>query len=145
MSTDTHYTSDRDALRDMLRARRDELIEALQSCRSRLREKGADAPFCRSDEDDACDLDVRLVEIHAATLHRIDLAIERIDDGQYGRCTRCRGRISDARLRALPFAVHCQECESAREGEAGGVRVRLRKRLWDDGFDAGSTAGPGRE
>ena len=38
-----------------------------------------------------------------------------IDEGTYGRCVECGDEIGAARLRALPFAVRCKECEEIRE------------------------------
>jgi len=49
------------------------------------------------------------------TLSRIEAALRRLDQGTYGNCVGCRGRISNERLRALPFAVRCTGCEKARE------------------------------
>jgi DnaK suppressor protein len=33
----------------------------------------------------------------------------------YGDCFECGDEIAEARLRALPFAVRCRECEQSRE------------------------------
>ena len=48
-------------------------------------------------------------------LGRIDEALARVDDGRYGICEACGSDISDARLRALPFALRCTHCEEERE------------------------------
>ena len=48
-------------------------------------------------------------------LNQIDSAIERIDDGSYGRCETCDGRISKARLEAIPYAAQCVRCASQQE------------------------------
>lgn len=52
--------------------------------------------------------DVTLAEV-AALRH----AVERIDNGTYGRCQHCGGAISAARLEALPAAATCVRCASA--------------------------------
>ena len=41
---------------------------------------------------------------------RVDRALARLDDGTYGRCHRCGGRIAAARLTALPAAETCVGC-----------------------------------
>jgi RNA polymerase-binding protein DksA len=46
-------------------------------------------------------------------LAQIDAAIARLDDGTFGRCARCGRDIAPARLEALPWAVHCIECQTA--------------------------------
>lgn len=50
-------------------------------------------------------------EIATADLRKIDLALERIDNHTYGRCEVCDRRIPQARLRVLPFADLCVECQ----------------------------------
>lgn len=40
----------------------------------------------------------------------IDDALERLAHGLYGVCKRCDGRISTARLAAIPHAVICEDC-----------------------------------
>jgi len=49
------------------------------------------------------------------TLNKIDAALRRLEENTYGDCFECGDEISQARLRALPFAVRCKDCEEARE------------------------------
>lgn len=42
----------------------------------------------------------------------IRAALRRMDEGTWGECDRCGGRISDQRLTALPTAVLCLGCAS---------------------------------
>ena len=51
----------------------------------------------------------------AETLNKINEALARLEDGRYGLCFECGDEIAEARLRALPFAVRCKDCEEARE------------------------------
>jgi DnaK suppressor protein len=51
----------------------------------------------------------------AETLHKINEALSRLEEGTYGNCFECGEEISQQRLRALPFAVRCKDCEEARE------------------------------
>lgn len=48
-------------------------------------------------------------------IYHIDKALERIEDGSYGRCHSCNEYISDARLEAVPHARMCIACKSAEE------------------------------
>jgi DnaK suppressor protein len=41
--------------------------------------------------------------------------LNRLEEGAYGNCFECGEEISHPRLRALPFAVRCRDCEEARE------------------------------
>jgi RNA polymerase-binding transcription factor DksA len=43
-------------------------------------------------------------------LTRIDFALKRIDDGQYGLCTNCGCEIEIGRLEAIPEAPFCTAC-----------------------------------
>ena len=42
-------------------------------------------------------------------------ALARLEQGNYGNCFDCGEEIAEKRLRALPFAVRCKDCEEARE------------------------------
>lgn len=126
--------TDGEAVRDLLQTRRRRLAADLETRVARLREADTHAAALKEDtEDDSSDLDLRLLELTATTLRRVDQAIESLDKGRYGWCTRCSGKISEMRLRALPFAVRCRECEAAREAqqkrEADRARASGRARL----------------
>ena len=45
-------------------------------------------------------------------VEQITAALNRLDAGTYGRCTRCGGLIALARLEVLPHAAACIECQS---------------------------------
>jgi RNA polymerase-binding transcription factor DksA len=131
MDDDSRQPGDRDHLRHQLERRRRELVDDVQRRLSRIRQADERAALSENAEEDVSDIDVGLVDIISATVNRIDAALERIADGGYGVCSRCGGRISEARLRAMPFAVCCQRCESARERDSTD-RTRLRPSLWDE-------------
>jgi DnaK suppressor protein len=61
------------------------------------------------------DIEFALIQMKSETLTKIDAALRRLEDGTYGDCFECGDQISGARLRALPFAVRCKDCEEARE------------------------------
>ncbi len=69
------------------------------------------------------DFALRFVENEQETLAEIDAALQRIEDGTYGLCEMCleagkpksKAAIAKARLRAIPFARNCVECERKRE------------------------------
>lgn len=62
-----------------------------------------------------------LAEIESSQLAQVEEALQRMEDGTYGRCVDCGKPISQARLQALPFAIRCIDCQAAFEG---GGRVR---------------------
>ena len=75
------------------------------------------------------DMDRALLQMRAETLNRIDDAISRLDDGNYGRCFECDAEIAAPRLRALPFAVRCRTCEEQRERGPGRTRPLAERHL----------------
>jgi DnaK suppressor protein len=48
----------------------------------------------------------------AETLDDINGALQKLDEGTYGRCEGCEGPIPDARLEAMPAARLCIACAS---------------------------------
>lgn len=47
-----------------------------------------------------------------ATVAEIDLALERLDEGTYGRCVACGEPIPHERLQAVPWAALCVPCSA---------------------------------
>jgi len=45
------------------------------------------------------------------TLHEVDAALVRMDDGTFGACETCGSPIGDERLEARPFARQCMDCK----------------------------------
>jgi DnaK suppressor protein len=66
-----------------------------------------------------------LSALDRATLRQIDEALSRIDEGTYGYCEMSGEPISEARLKAIPWARYTLECQEELErerrarGEAG--------------------------
>jgi DnaK suppressor protein len=74
------------------------------------------------------------MQMKSETLKKIDAAILRLEQGSYGRCQECDQEISEARLRALPFAVLCLDCQEQAEDRVRYEReakafARLQKEL----------------
>jgi DnaK suppressor protein len=53
------------------------------------------------------------------TVTEIEHAIERLDDGTYGRCLSCAAVIPAERLSALPWAALCVPCSGSRRRTSG--------------------------
>jgi DnaK suppressor protein len=108
-----------DDLKTMLDQRRhdlrNEVYERMRTIRDggpeAARRTGVDAPETSIHED----LELAVVQIHAEMVARITAALARLDEGDYGRCQECGEEISEKRLRALPFASCCRDCQEAAE------------------------------
>jgi DnaK suppressor protein len=61
------------------------------------------------------DISLRQLSIHRETLLKIDTALRKIDEGTYGKCEDCGEDISMERLKVLPFAIYCVDCQERRE------------------------------
>jgi DnaK suppressor protein len=57
----------------------------------------------------------RLREREQGLLSKIDVALEKIEDGVYGECLSCGEDIGVARLKARPVAELCIDCKSEQE------------------------------
>jgi DnaK suppressor protein len=119
-------------LTKMLEGRRRTLLDEVQG---KIRDGRRDSTKEREvlDEAESSEVDIQdeiefaLLQLKAETLHKIDVALRRLDEGTYGQCYECGDQIAEARLRALPFAVRCRDCEEAREAAQGRERMRQRR------------------
>ena len=57
----------------------------------------------------------RLREREQGLLSKIDTALRKIEDGEYGECMSCGEDIGVKRLRARPVAELCIDCKSEQE------------------------------
>ena len=48
-------------------------------------------------------------------IRKIELALKRLDEGSYGCCEECGEEISIERLKLIPFALLCRDCQETRE------------------------------
>lgn len=104
-------------LRSMLEDRRKELQQKLRSLRETLPAEVAEVkdPEEQSVADFVQDVDFALMEMKSATLAKIDDALRRLDQGGYGVCDECGREIAAARLKAVPFADLCRDCQEQEE------------------------------
>jgi DnaK suppressor protein len=126
-------TSRYNDLRQMLEDRRRELMTEVQG---RIRDVRADGSKDRDvlDQGESSEVDIQediefaLIQMKAETLNKINEALARLEDGRYGHCFECGEEISEQRLRALPFAVRCKDCEEAREIAQQRERMAAQRR-----------------
>jgi DnaK suppressor protein len=109
-------------LKSILEERRREITDQVQGKIRDVRTEGANNPNVgvldaaeSSEADIQDDIEFALIQMKAETLHKIEEALRRLEEGTFGYCFECGEEISERRLRALPFAVRCKDCEEARE------------------------------
>jgi DnaK suppressor protein len=49
------------------------------------------------------------------SLNEIDIALQKIEQGKFGVCEKCKKYISDARLKVLPTSRLCIKCQEKAE------------------------------
>lgn len=81
-----------------------------------------------SEADIQDEIELALIQMKSETLHKIEEALKRLDEHSYGNCFECGDEISERRLRALPFAVRCKDCEEAREIAEQRARQQSQRR-----------------
>ena len=126
-------TSRYNELKKMLEERRRELLTSVQG---KIRDVRAEGSKERDvlDQGESSEVDIQediefaLIQMKSETLNKIDAALRRLEEGTYGDCFECGEEIAEARLRALPFAVRCKDCEEARETAERRERQLAQKR-----------------
>ncbi len=117
--SETRYTE----LKQMLDGRRREIQAEVQGKMRGVREEGTWGGKLNEvlDAVESAEADIQeeiefaLVQMKSETLNKINDALARLEQGDYGDCFDCGEEIAEKRLRALPFAVRCKDCEEARE------------------------------
>lgn len=81
-----------------------------------------------SEADIQGDIELSLIQMKSETLNKINDALTRLENEEYGNCFDCGDEIAEKRLRALPFAVRCKDCEEARENAEQRERQNVARR-----------------
>jgi DnaK suppressor protein len=128
MANTIHYED----LRRMLIARRHELLDQIQSNLRDAREDASSQHHYPGESGETTEVHPEeelafvLIQMKTELLNRINEAVSRLEEGTYGYCGECGDPITMARLRALPFAVRCKDCEEMREQSEPREHVHVR-------------------
>ena len=121
-------------LKRILEERRREIMSAVHEKIRDVRTEGANSPTHgvldaaeSSEADIQDDIEFALIQMKAETLTKIEEALRRLEESTFGYCFECGEEISERRLRALPFAVRCKDCEEAREVAQQRERMMQRR------------------
>jgi RNA polymerase-binding protein DksA len=97
-------------LRGRLREEINRMIEAVQE-----EERPPGEHERRGVPSESVEKEIHLENREEAIRRAIHGALERIENGSYGKCERCGRQIPQARLDAIPYAERCLECEQTLE------------------------------
>ena len=108
------------AYRKHLLSMRDDLLRTVQ------RKKEKDMPEQEvGDEADAAlssmerELVFELSDNERTMIDAIDAAVRKLDQGSFGHCESCNKRIAQPRLKAMPYARYCVNCQARFESPTG--------------------------
>ncbi len=57
------------------------------------------------------DISLKQLSTHRDILKKIEEALRKLDEGTYGLCEMCGEEIPEERLKILPFAIYCRDCQ----------------------------------
>jgi DnaK suppressor protein len=134
VSSKGHSSARYDELRRLLDDRRREILsqvhEKIRGVRTESSTKSMSEVYDAgesSESDIQEDIEFALIQMKTETLGKIDEALSRLEEGAYGNCYECGEEIGPQRLRALPFAVRCKDCEQARENAMQRERLMAQR------------------
>ncbi len=112
-------TTDFKILRARLEEERKRLVSELEQLKANASprdERREGSPFGKREEEatEALELEKRLVLEKRINeqLADIEHALQKFEEGTYGRCDNCGQQIDPARLEALPQASLCMQCKA---------------------------------
>lgn len=114
-----------DVLKAMLEERRRDIQDKLRTIREGLPAQLDDVQDAeeQSVNDLFQEMDFAIVQMKADTLGQIDGALRRLEEGTYGTCAECEEEITEARLKAVPFASFCRDCQEQEETRIAAERT----------------------
>ncbi|MBI3910839.1 MAG: TraR/DksA C4-type zinc finger protein [Armatimonadetes bacterium] len=126
--TESTQVPDRERFRSLLLAERERLLkqlrklETLDQSASQGEEVGELAHYDEHEADVATETFLReqdqaIQRSLQDELHQVEAALNRIQDGTYGRCERCGKPIDPERLELLPYVTLCVEDANRIEGQ----------------------------
>jgi DnaK suppressor protein len=107
-----------------LLAKQQELLERIASSGREAREARSAEVEDPIDEVTSSDLKAgafAVSTIEAKTLEQVRAALQRIEDGTYGKCMDCGRQIEPARLEAVPWTPYCRADQEKHDSEAAAA------------------------
>lgn len=104
------------ALLNERRAEIERIIETGEETRQGEVDEGALGRLSRMDAMQVQAMETETARRRGVELHRVDAALERLDEGEYGWCVTCGDKIPIKRLENDPAVAQCVDCA----GKSGG-------------------------
>ena len=107
-----------DAVRTTLTQQRDEILKLYEHdvrAGQEASDEGSDDVVDRANNAYSRELLFSLSDGERQTMLRIEEALHRVEQGVYGTCTNCQREIKAGRLKAVPWARYCIDCQELAE------------------------------
>ncbi len=103
--------------KDQLAAMKEQILSGVEETLTEMTSHSGNIPDPndRATVESDRNFELRIRGRERKLLDKIDEAIERIEDGSYGICDSCGGKIGLKRLEARPVATYCIECKTKQE------------------------------
>jgi DnaK suppressor protein len=101
----------------ILSAWKQELEDEIERTIDHMRDGGASAPDPndRASQETDMSLELRSRDREGKLVKKINEALERLEDGDYGYCEKCGEEVGVSRLEARPTAELCIDCKTLDE------------------------------
>ena len=109
--------SDHNTLRDWMLYRREALNERLHNIKKDVTRKASADWSEQAQERENDEVIDALGNEAKIELNKINLALDRMNNDDYGYCVSCGDEIAPARLEAMPYADLCIKCAEARDSK----------------------------
>ncbi|HIP82581.1 MAG TPA: RNA polymerase-binding protein DksA [Desulfocapsa sulfexigens] len=113
-----------DKFREQLTAKREDILKEAERTLSELTDQSGNIPDPndRASAESGRNFELRIRQREQKLLSKIEEAIQRIEDGDYGECDSCGELIGLKRLEARPVTTLCIECKTAQENKEKSQR-----------------------
>ena len=112
----------KDALRKLLLNKREEIVrESKAEIKKYISGENRQLVETVMDEGDLSvvdlseDISLKQLSTHREVLIKLDTALRKLEEDTYGICEECGDEISEQRLKILPFAIYCRDCQESKE------------------------------
>lgn len=105
-------------LRSQLEEKRRELVDAYRRSQEAQRQPGDEGLLDLADratEHYAKEFQYSLSDKDRELVRHVEEALQRMEEGSYGECQECGEAIAERRLKAIPWAQYCLDCQEKRE------------------------------
>ena len=108
-----------DSFREQLLEKRNDILKEAERTLTELNDQSGNIPDPndRASAESGRNFELRIRQREQRLLSKIEEAMQRIDDGDFGECESCGELIGLKRLEARPVTSLCIECKTAQESQ----------------------------